>query len=198
VLQPDADAMSVTVNHLGRLEPMTKRSLNLAGAALVLMLALPAATAAQSIYAGVGASIPVGDFGDYADTGWLAVAGFLVPIGDGPIQVGAEGFYGQNNHSDVEGDKTNPYGVMGTLMFDAGADGSIGPYFFGGAGLLVHKFGTDAPEGGDSESQFGYQAGAGLDIPFGESVGGWVEARYMGSKDTNLVGFLAGLSVGIG
>ena len=177
---------------------MTKRSLDLAGAALILLFALPAATVAQSVYAGFGASVPVGDFGDFADTGWLAVAGFGIPVGDAPIQVGAEGFYGQNNHSDVEGDKTNPYGVMGTVLYNVGSDDSIGPYLFGGAGLLVHKFSTDATEGGASESQFGYQAGIGLDIPFGGSVAAWVEARYMGSKDTDFVGFLGGLSVGIG
>jgi opacity protein-like surface antigen len=55
----------------------------------------------------------------------------------------------------------------------------------------VHKYSTDSGDG-DSESQFGYQFGAGLDIPVSSGAGLWVEGRYMGSSDTTFFGILAG------
>jgi hypothetical protein len=155
-----------------------------------LFLAVPTATQAQSIFVGGGPTMPVGDFKDYAETGWMATAGVVIPVGDQGLWVAGEGFYGHNGH-ETEGDKTNPYGAMASLGYRAGDPDNIGPYIFGGAGLMVHKFSSDTDEG-DSESQFGYQFGAGLDIPVSSGAGLWVEGRYMGSDDTKFFGILAG------
>lgn len=162
-----------------------------------LFLAAPSVVFAQSIYAGGGVSIPTGEYGDYADSGWLGVAGVTFPVGDGGFAVGAEGFYGQNNHNDVDGDKTNPYGAMAILMYDFGSGESLGFYVFGGAGLLVHKFSSDTSEGG-SDSNFGYQGGAGVGVPLGDAFGIWVEGRFMGASDTNFFGILGGFSIDVG
>lgn len=163
----------------------------------LFLLAVPAAVSGQGIFVGGGVTIPTGDFGDYADTGWLASAGFSFDIGEAGLSAGVEGFYGENKHSDVDGDKTNPYGAMGFLLYRAGNAESVGPYFYGGAGLLVHRF---SPASGDSESDtnFGYEAGAGLDFPFSDNVGAWVEGRFMGASDTNFFGIVAGLGFGLG
>ena len=163
----------------------------------VALFAVPGTASAQSIYGGAGLTIPVGDFGDYADAGWMGVLGVTVDIGESGLWAYGEGFYGQNNHSDVDGDKTNPYGAMGGVGYDFGDGESVGFYAFGGAGLMVHKFSPDTGEGG-SESQFGYQAGAGVGAPLGDSFGLWGEGRIMGSKDTTFIGILAGVSVQLG
>jgi opacity protein-like surface antigen len=114
-------------------------------------------------------TIPTGDFGEFADTGWMATGGFSVGVGDSGLSAGVEGFYGENKH-ETEGESTKPYGAMGFLLYRAGSPESVGPYFYGGAGILVHKFSVDSGEG-SSESNFGYEFGAGLDFPFGDSVG---------------------------
>jgi opacity protein-like surface antigen len=176
---------------------MKSRTL-LSFAAAALFLMVPSSLFAQSIFVGGGATFPTGEFGDYADTGWIGVAGVLFPVGEGGLNVGVEGFYGQNNHNDVDGDKTNPYGAMAILEYDIGDDEGVGAYLFGGAGLLVHKFGTDATEGGGSETNFGYEAGAGVSFPLGGSTSLWAEGRYMGASGTNFFGILAGLGFGIG
>ena len=145
-----------------------------------------------------------------AESGWVGVAGVLFPVGEGGLNVGVEGFYGQNNHMDasgtkIDGDKTNPYGAMAILEYDIGSGDGIGAYIFGGAGLLIHKCSTDGngcadddSAGGTSDSNFGYEAGAGVGIPVGGSTSIWVEGRYMGASGTNIFGILAGLGFGIG
>lgn len=167
-------------------------------ATLLVLLAAPTTVLGQGIFVGGGVTIPTGDFGDFADTGWLASGGFSFDVGDGGVSAGVEGFYGENKH-ETDGDKTNPYGAMGFLLYRAGNPESVGPYFYGGAGILVHKFSSDSSPSEDStDTNFGYEFGAGLDFPFGSNVGAWLEGRYMGSSDTKLFGIIAGLGFGVG
>lgn len=167
-------------------------------ATLLFLLAAPAAVVGQGIFVGGGVTFPTGDFKDVdgADTGWLATAGFSFDVGDAGLSAGVEGFYGENKH-DTDGDKTNPYGAMGFLLYRAGNPETVGPYAFGGAGILVHKFSSDTTED-STKTNFGYEFGAGLDIPVGSNVGVWLEGRYMGSSDTNFFGIIAGLGLGVG
>lgn len=166
---------------------------SLAFAGLALLFAMP--LQAQGVFLGGGVTIPTGDFGDFADTGWMTTGGFSVDIGDSGASAGLEGFYGQNNH-ETEGEKTNPYGAMGFLLYRVGNPSRVGPYVFGGAGILVHDF-SSAGES-VSDTNFGYEFGAGLDFPFADRVGLWLEGRWMGASDTNFFGILAGLGFGLG
>lgn len=185
---------------------MKNRVLLTVAAGALLLVAAPAATQAQWIWVGGGLTIPTSDYGDYAKTGWMGTVGVGFPIGDSGLGVSIEGLYGSNKHDTdvtgvVDGDKTNLYGAMGSVGYRVGDPANIGPYVFAGGGLLVHQF---SPETGDSDSSsgFGYQFGAGLDIPVGSSVGVWVEGRYLGasidSSTTAVFGILAGIGFGIG
>jgi len=170
-------------------------------AALSALVLLPGQVAAQNIFVGAGATFPVSDYGDYANTGFLATAGVGFPVGDAGLRVFGEGFFGQNSHSDVDGDKTNPFGVMGGLEYDiTGADESKGVYLFAEAGLLVHRYGSDSFDS-SSSSGFGYGAGAGVFFPLG-GVNGWIEGRAMNasidSSNTSFFGIIAGLSFDVG
>lgn len=171
-----------------------RKLLSLAAAAFVF---LPTAAIGQSIYAGFGGASPVGDFKDYAKTGWMAIAGVDVGLGDSQASIYGEGFYGENKH-ETDGDKTNPYGVMAGILYGLTSNpDAVGVYVFGGAGLLVHKYSSDTFEN-TTDSQFGYQAGAGVGIPLGGALGLFAEGRYMGSKDTNYFGYLGGVSIDLG
>jgi len=159
---------------------------------------LPTSSQAQAtIFAGGGITVPTSDFGDYADTGWMASAGVLIPVGPMGLHVGAEGFYGQNNHSDIDGDKTNPYGAMALVEYGFQTGGNITPYVFGGAGVLVHKYSSDTFDN-ESDTKFGYEFGAGLDFGVSDNVGVWVDGRYMGSEFTKFFAVQAGLGFGVG
>jgi len=169
-------------------------------AALSALVLLPGQVAGQNIWVGAGATFPVSDYGNYANTGFLSVAGVGFPVGEAGLRVIGEGFYGQNNH-EGGGEKTSPFGVMGGLEYDiTGSDETKGVYLFGQAGVLVHRFSSDT-EDSSSSSGFGYGAGAGVFFPLG-GVGGWIEGRAMNasidSENTSFFGIMAGLSFDIG
>lgn len=151
---------------------------------------------AQLIYVGGGATLPTGDFGDFAKTGWQAVGGFLYPVGPEGLAIGVEGFYGQNKHKDeaalTSDDKTSPYGAMAIVDYGVQTNANLVPYFFGGVGVMVHRFSTTGAS--ESETQFGYEAGAGIEFTVAPKIGIFLEGRYMGSKDTQFVSALAGVA----
>ena len=152
---------------------MKKRSVLFLAAFAFMAFAIPA-QAQTTLYIAGGATFPTGDFGD-SSVGWMGAGGVIFGLGDGGFGVGGEVFYGQNSYSDLDGAKTTPYGVMAIADYTFGTEGNLRPYVFGGAGLMVHRFSYEGFS--DSESAFGYQAGAGLSFP----IGLFVEGRFMGS-----------------
>jgi len=184
---------------------MTRRVLSVSAVVLVLALAAPITAQAQSIFVLAGISSPTGDFGDYAKVGWLAAAGVTYPVGDAGMWVGVEGSYGVNKHDEdvlgVEaGDKTNLIGVMAILGYDFATEGSVQPYVWGGGGLQVHQFRSEAsPSFNESSSKFGYQFGAGVSFGGAESnAHPFVEGRFQGSEDSKIIAGEVGVSIGIG
>lgn len=178
---------------------MKKQWMLVLAAAALLGFAAPS-QAQTTLYISGGGSFPTGDFGDYADTGWMVAGGAMFGIGSAGLSAGVDLFYGQNNHSVEEIDlnsKTTPYGAMGVLLYSFQTGSSISPYVFGGAGVLVHRFSAD-DIGSESDTQFGYQFGAGLGFPIGGTTELYAEGRYMGSADTKYFAALAGLAFFLG
>jgi len=176
---------------------MTSKRLSAAAIFVALMLLIPAAVSAQAFgFLGAGVTFPSGDYGDYANTGWLGSAGVGFPIGDAGLAVGGEAFYGQNNH-DFKGDKTHPYGVLGFVQYSFGNMDKLHPYVLGGAGIMVHKYSSDTYKG-DSDTKFAYTFGAGVSYPLGGTTGLYGEGRYYGRDKTNFIGILGGLYVTFG
>ena len=162
---------------------------------------MPSPVAGQSVWFAVGPSFAVNDYADYANTGFLLSAGVAVPVGDQGLSVFGDAFFGQNSH-DTDGDKTNPYGVMGGVMLDLADEGEVGVYFFGQLGILWHKYGTESTTfEGSTESALGIGAGAGVSVPLG-SVTGFLEGRAMSASfddgNTAFIGTLAGISIPVG
>jgi len=181
---------------------MTKQSVRFLAVLALLGFAIPSQAHAQTtIYVSGGGSFPTGDFGDYANTGWMAAGGVIFGIGESGLGVGAELFYGQNNHKDeasfYDNEKTSPYGAMAIVDYSFDTGGNIMPYVFGGAGLLVHRFSADGIDS-ESDSKFGYQFGAGLGFGIGETSQLYVEGRYMGSEYTKYFAALAGFAFTLG
>jgi len=169
---------------------MKKRSAMFLAAFAFLAFAIPA-QAQTTLYVGAGGSFPTGDFGDFYNTGWMGTAGAL--FGAGPVGVGAEFFYGQNNFS-VDGSdaKATPWGFMGIVDYAFGQPGKIRPYVFGGLGVMINRF--SGGEESVSDTEFGYQAGAGLSFPIGATSSIYAEGRYMGSDGAKYFGALAGFA----
>jgi opacity protein-like surface antigen len=138
----------------------------------------------------------MGDFGDFADTGWMAAAGLLFPVGQQGVWVAAEGLYGRFAHSDVDGDATNLYGGSGLLGYTFTSGGRLAPYVFASAGMLVHDYDPeDTAFDVDSESNFSYGVGGGFDYALSERIGFWFAAQYLAADETKLIPLIVGLSL---
>ena len=178
---------------------MKKKSVLLLAALAFMGFAIPA-QAQTTLYIAGGASFPTGDFGDIAKTGWMGAGGVLFNVGPQGLGVGAEIFYGQNTAKDEVSSlfdvKTTPYGAMAIVDYAFGEPGGIMPYLFGGAGLLVTRVSVEGES--DSESDFGYQFGAGVAFPIGETTSLFGEGRYIGSADIKYFAALAGFAFGVG
>jgi hypothetical protein len=164
-----------------------------------LAASLPTAAPAQSVYWGAGITLPTGDYGDYAKTGYLGIAGVSFAVGPAGLSVVGEGFYGQNSH-DIDGDKTNPYGAMAGLLYDLSPEEMGGVYVFGQAGFMVHKYSSDGP-GDSSDTGLGFGGGAGYGFLLGDTEI-FAEGRYMyGDFDyggTSFLGIMVGVALALG
>jgi hypothetical protein len=145
-------------------------------------------------YAGGGASVPMGDFGDYANTGWMAVLGVGVPVGHKGLSAGAELLYGSNAHKQLAGDRTNLPGALAWGEYRVGDNMKPGPYVVAMAGLLDHQFKSKQfPDLEESEWKALVGIGVGVDIPFhGNSL--FIEGRYLSRGTTTLAPVMAGLT----
>ena len=109
---------------------MTKRLVLFLAAFALKGFAVPSHAQAQTtIYISGGAAIPTSDFGDFANTGWMAAGGVLFDVGPSGLGVGAEVFCGQNSHKDefsfFENEKTTPYGAMAIVDYAFGSGEGI-------------------------------------------------------------------------
>lgn len=160
------------------------------------LAARPAVAQSTSVTLGGGLTIPTGEYGDYAKTGWLTALGVTRSVGGKGMWVGGELVYGSNSHSDVVGDKTNLPGVLGNLGYRFGDDKKAGPYLFAAAGIMNHQYKSNQ-YASESEWAFAYGLGAGVDIPAGK-MALWVEARYLSRDGTNLIPLMVGVSIPVG
>jgi len=168
-----------------------------------LSLSCPTQTAAQGVWVGAGPTFPTGDYGEYANTGWMGFGGVSFPIGQENLYLLGEGFFGQNGH-ETDGDKTSLYGAMGGVEIDLAPEGEAGVYLFGQVGFMVHKYTSDEfSEFEESETGFAFCGGGGYAVPLG-SVTGWVEGRYLQGQfdwedgNTSIFALVAGIAIPLG
>jgi opacity protein-like surface antigen len=159
------------------------------------------AEAQVNVFIGGGPSLPMGDFKDYAKTGWLLQGGLGVDISKG-LFLEAEGFFGSNAHeaTGTSNDKTNIMAFMAALGKSFGTeDAKVSPYVLAGVGMLGHQFRSDddlASEG--TETKFGYTGAVGLSFRLNEKARFWLEARYLGAEGTAVLPLFVGISIGLG
>ena len=160
------------------------------------------ASAQAMIGVGGGVTFPAGDYADSANPGWLAAAGVSFPVGDVPVSIGANGFYGSNDHEAPDGDRTNLYGALAGVSYAFGDPGRVSPFVGGLAGFMNHSYKSESQPGLEG-SQSGLAGGAfaGVGFPLG-GIGSFVQAYWLtgfGDIDsTQLFGAMAGAQFPLG
>ncbi len=175
----------------------------LAAAIAALVLSSPARAQQPFIFFGGGATLPVGEYADYAQTGWMLTGGLGFNLGSKGAMLGFEGYFGSNRHDDSPPnvkEKTNIFAGLATLGYQFGqSDAKVRPYILGGAGVLNHQFRSDDTQATETnEAKFAYTGAAGLGFRLNEKASFWVEGRFMGASDTNLGALLAGIAITLG
>jgi hypothetical protein len=172
----------------------------IAGATSVFALSSTAATQelGSPISFGVvaGASFPLGDFSDFAGTGWHAGGLLQWDTPTFPIGIRAEGVYhkfGDKDESDIY-----PSMIVGTLnavwMFPMTQPFTVRPYLIGGGGIYNERC-----DGCESQTKFGLNGGAGITVPL-SGFSTLIEARFhivfdseTGSSNSTFVPISVGL-----
>jgi len=167
------------------------------GVVAVLLAATPAK--AQYVFLGGGVTKPIGDFNDYAKTGWMAQGGLGFDIGDKGLWAELEGYYGSNKHSDVTGDKTNLIIGMAALGYSFMPGKNVSPYITGGLGVQAHQFKSESvPAANGTDTNLGYTGAFGVGFNNQAKVHLWIEGRFLGSKDSKVLAAFAGLTIQVG
>jgi hypothetical protein len=165
---------------------------------LVAWLLVPSiATAQTRLFFGAGATLPNGDYGEYANTGWMLNAGLGFPLKNPKLGVNIAGWYGGNSHSDFEGDETTLYGAFGHLTYRFHEPQKAGLFAGAGAGFLAHSYSSaQFPDEEGTDTGFAYNLLAGLDIPLKARTFTCSRAGLAG--DDTMLRLKAGLSIPLG
>ena len=147
-------------------------------------------------HVGGGATMPSGDLGTYANTGWNGYVGVSKPMASRPnLALQATAFYGHVSHEGTEGEATNIPGVGVGANYRFGANTSTThPYVSGLVGMLQHRYESGSTGyGPESETKPFVSVGGGL--LFGRV---FVDARYTASDGTSFIPISVGLTFGGG
>ena len=151
---------------------------------------------------GGGLDMPLGDFDDGFKTGWHGLAAVTFTPASWPVGIQIDGNYSRfPDDTPLDQNLQMIYGT-GNLVyrFQTSPESTFRPYLIGGGGVYNLKAtGNDVPDGIDSSTKFGLNAGAGFDIKAG-SASLFAEARFHNvfteGSNTNFLPITAGIRFG--
>ncbi len=132
-----------------------------------------------SLYA--GAAIPTGDIGNSLNTGFTVGGGLDLHTGPSPLSWRGEVSYTRYNAKDDGSGTTGNFSdVSGRVNAVVGMPATgFAPYLIGGVGIY-HLSASETNSGftlSTSDNKFGWNIGAGVDMPIGD-IAGRLEVRY--------------------
>jgi opacity protein-like surface antigen len=141
---------------------------------------------------GLGATMPMGDYGDLDKMGINILGVFETPIANSPLYLRVDGIYSSTSHEGVSGSTSVLGGNASALYHFSAPAAQARPYILGGLGF----YNVDA---GDSETKIGYGLGGGITFNLA-GFNAFAEARYLSVQtsdfSTNFVPITVGLMFG--
>lgn len=176
------------------------RPVRVLGAVLVAATIIGAEASAQGskyLYLGGGATIPMGDYKEFAKTGWMGSIGLGTSLGSGNMFAFVDGFYGKNSHEGVADESTTLLG--GGVNLGIRTSGVTHLYGYAGAGMQNHKYNPAVGEGASETKPYG-RAAVGVGTGSGR-VSFWAELGVLqgfggDGGNTAYLPILAGISIG--
>jgi hypothetical protein len=172
------------------------KKLTLSAAALALaVFAAPVAAHAQvstilkpvRLGVALGGSFPLSDFGQVVNTGYNATALLALQPPGIPLGFRIEGAFNQFGFKNgttcpqlttcpANNGNANIFAVTGDALFNVMGGPDLSPYIIGGVGYY-HESLSGTNLGGNAENHFGFNVGAGINIPL-TGFATFIEARY--------------------
>ncbi|HEU4630266.1 MAG TPA: outer membrane beta-barrel protein [Gemmatimonadaceae bacterium] len=177
---------------------MSKRLLStLAGATLAVAAVAPVAVAqdaamTRAVRFGIegGLSMPMGDFGDAANMGFLIGGVMDIMPANWPVAIRTNLSYQRWGIDEdlADGESFNAISVTGDAMFAIPTTGGIRPYILGGLGFYRSDCSADC----EGSNDLGFNFGGGLNFNLG-TLDTHVEARYHSVDDDSFVPIVFGI-----
>lgn len=141
--------------------------------AAALVLIAPTVQAQTSLIFAAGATMPIGSTGDGLDAGYHATIGVGIKPPLAPLGARVEGMFNENAFKGASDAKMRIMAVTANGTWTAAPQA----YLIGGLGMYNSKCaGTCGLLAGESDTDFGFNIGGGLNIPL-TGLGVFVEAR---------------------
>jgi opacity protein-like surface antigen len=121
---------------------------------------------------GLGATLPMGDYGDLDKMGINILGVFETPIANSPLYLRADGIYSSTSHDGSSGSTGILGGTASTLYHFSAPAAQARPYVLGGLGIY------NVDPGSGSQTKIGYGLGGGVTFNIG-GLSAFAEARYV-------------------
>ena len=141
----------------------------------------------------LGAALPLGDFGQAVNTGYNATATLALQPAGMPLGFRIDAGF---NQFGVKGGGANANitGFTGNAVLPFATSYDLGPYVIGGVGYYHESL--SGTLGSGSENHFGFNAGAGINIPL-TGFTAFIEARYNRVSETGGSTAFVPITVGV-
>ncbi|MGH7520677.1 MAG: outer membrane beta-barrel protein [Gemmatimonadales bacterium] len=142
---------------------------------------------------GVGATMPMGDYGDLDKMGLNILGVFETPLASSPLYLRVDGLYSSTAHDGPDGSTGILGGTASALYHFSAPAAQARPYALIGLGIYNVDFGTP---GVDSETKIGFGLGGGVTFDLA-GLHAFAEARYVSVKTNGSSLTFVPISVGL-
>ena len=140
---------------------------------------------------GVGATMPMGDFGTADKMGLNILGVFEAPLAHSPLYLRIDGLYSSTGHEVGTGSTSLLGGTVSALYHFSAPNATARPYAVGGLGLFNADFGV-----GESQTKLSFGGGGGVTFNL-SGFSAFAEARYMSVKTSGSSTTFVPISVGL-
>lgn len=139
---------------------------------------------------GLGATLPMGDYGNADKMGVNILGVFETPLANSPLYLRVDGIYSSTSHDGISGSTGILGGTASALYHFSAPNAQARPYLLGGLGIY------NVDVGPTSETKIGYALGGGVTFNIG-GFNAFAEARYASIQTSGSSTTFIPISVGL-
>lgn len=139
---------------------------------------------------GLGASLPMGDYGDLDKMGLNILGIFQTPLANSPLYLRVDGLYSSTSHDGIDGTTAILGGTASAVYHFSAPAAQARPYALAGLGI----YNVDPGPGSETKVGFGVGGGVTFDLA---GFNAFAEARYVSIQTSNFSHTMVPLTIGL-